>query len=116
MEVGQRPRLARLLSIHHRRSFPSVDQSWRWLLKRLLWSTLSTGLGPRRPMVVVKVGDVAWSAAGAGRPKELAAVGVPVATPPSRTRRCCRVALRSPWCSGFRWPPVAREELVTPRQ
>ena len=88
MGVGQRPRLARLLSVHHRRSFPSMDQSWRSLLKRLLWSTLSTGLRPRRPMVVVEVGDVAGSGAGTGRPKELADVGVPVATHPSLTRRC----------------------------
>ena len=58
-------------------------------MKRLLQSTLSTGLGPRRPMVVVGVGDAAGSAAGTGRPKELADVGVPVATPPSRTGRCC---------------------------
>ena len=89
MGVGQRPRLACLLPVHHRCSFPSMDRSWGWLLKRLLWSTLSTGLGPRRPMVVVEVGDVAGSAAGTVRPEELADVGVPVATPPSRTRRCC---------------------------
>ena len=89
MGVGQRPRLARLLPVHHRRSFPSMDWSWGWLLKRLLWSTLSTGLGPARPMVVVEVGDAAGSAAGTGRPRELADVGVPVATPPSRARRCC---------------------------
>ena len=67
-------------------------------------------------MVVVEVGDVAGSAAGAGRPKELADVGVPVATPPSRTWRCYRAALRSRWCSGFRWPRVAREGWVTPRR
>ena len=74
-----------------------MDRSWGWLLKRLLWSTLSTGLGPIRPMVVVEVGDVAGSAAGTGRPKELADVRVPVATPPSRTRRCCRRSGRCSW-------------------
>ena len=70
-------------------SVPSMDYSWGWLLKRLLRSTLSTGLGPRRPMVVLKVGDAAGSLAGTGRPKELAVVGVRVATLPSRTQRCC---------------------------
>ena len=64
----------------------------------------------------MEVGAVAASAAGAGRPKELADVGVPVTTPPSRTRRCCRAALRSPWYSGFRWPRVAREGWVTPQR
>ena len=50
-------------------------------------------------MVVVGVGDAAGSAAGTGRPRELADVGVPVATPPSRARRGC---WRSGRCSGRR--------------
>ena len=68
MGVGQRPRLTRVLPVHDRRSFPSMDRSWGWLLKRLLRSTLSTGLVARPLMVVVEVGDAAGSAGGTGRP------------------------------------------------
>ena len=68
---------------------PRWANPWGWLLKRLLRSTLSTGLGPRRPMVVVEVGDAARSVASTGRPKELDHVGVLIATLLSRTRRCC---------------------------
>ena len=48
-----------------------ADRLQGWLLKRLLRSTLSTGLGPRRQMVVVEVVDAAGSVAGTGRRNSL---------------------------------------------
>ena len=40
-------------------------------------------------------GCCSWECGLAGRPKELVDVGVPVPALPSRTRRCCRAALRA---------------------
>ena len=70
-------------------------------------------------MVVVEVGDAAGSAAGTGRPKELAAGRYTSFTDSAlllTLGAMLRAALRSLWCSGFRRPRVAREGWVTPRR